>query len=53
MRNHGAKDALIAKRRWNKTETVEHEDIARRKRLDAIHRKLRQGVAEALKEKDQ
>jgi hypothetical protein len=39
MRNHGAKDALIAKRR--------------RKRLDAIHRKLRQGVAEALKEKDQ
>jgi len=52
MRNHGAKNALVAKRRWKKTETVEHEDIARRKQLDAIHRKLRQGAAETIKEND-
>lgn len=53
MRNHGAKDALVAKRRWGKkTETVEHEDIARRKQIEAIHRKLRQGVAKTLKEQE-
>lgn len=53
MNNSGAKDALIARRRWTKTQTVEHADIVRRKRLDAIYRKLRQGVADRQKEKDQ
>lgn len=52
MRNHGAKSALVAKRRWKKTETVEHVDIARRKQIEAIHRKLRQGVAATIKEND-